>query len=64
MFLMIKTPLLLHIKQSQTNTESILIVLSFHGPLKNERRKEKQVLESYITVSIKENFNLNYEKFL
>ena len=63
-FLMIKTPLLLHIKQSQTNTESILIVLSFHCPLKKERRKEKQVLESYITVSIKENFNLNYEKFL
>ena len=63
-FLMIKTPLLLHIKQSQTNTESILIVSSFHYPLKKERRKEKQVLESYITVSIKENFNLNYEKFL
>ena len=63
-FLMIKTPLLLHIKQSQTNTESILIVSSFHCPLKKERRKEKQVLESYITVSIKENFNLNYEKFL
>ena len=63
-FLVIKTPLLLHIKQSQTNTESILIVSSFHCPLKKERRKEKQVLESYITVSIKENFNLNYEKFL
>ena len=63
-FLMIKTPLLLHIKPSQTNTQSILIVLSFHYPLKKKRRKEKQVLESYITVSIKENFNLNYEKFL
>ena len=63
-FLMIKTPLLLHIKQSQTNTESILIVSSFHYPLKKKRRKEKQVLESYITVSIKKNFNLNCKKFL
>ena len=36
----------------------------FPLPSKKERRKEKQVLESYITVSIKENFNLNYEKFL
>ena len=60
---MIKTPLLLHIKQSQTNTESILIVLSFHWPLKRKEEK-KQVQESHITVSIKENFKLNYEKIL
>ena len=34
----IKTPLLLHIKYSQTNTEAILIVLSFYCPLKKERK--------------------------
>ena len=34
----IKTPLLLHIKYSQTNTEAILIVLSFYRPLKKERK--------------------------
>ena len=35
-----KTPLLLHIEYSQTNTEAILIVLSFHRPLKKERKKK------------------------
>ena len=34
----IKTPLLLYIKYSQTNTEDILIVLSFYCPLKKERK--------------------------
>ena len=47
----IKTPQLLHIKYSQTNTEAIIIVLSFYytrrlsqhsfGPLKKERKKKK-----------------------
>ena len=36
----IKTPLLIHIKYSQTYTEAILIVLSFYCPLKKERKKK------------------------
>ena len=37
----IKTPLLIHIKYSQTYTEAILIVLSFYCPLKKKRKKKK-----------------------
>ena len=36
----IKTPLLIHIKYSQTYTEAIRIVLSFYCPLKKERKKK------------------------
>ena len=36
MYSVIKSPLLLHIKYSQTNTETILIVLSFYCRLKKE----------------------------
>ena len=49
-YLVIKTPLLLHIKYSQTNTEAIPIVLSFYCPLKKEREK-KQVEESSLRVT-------------
>ena len=40
MYSVIKTPLLLHIKCLQTNTEAILIILSFYCPLKKERKKK------------------------
>ena len=40
-YIMIKPPLLLHIKQWQTDIEAILIVSSFHWPLKRLPKWEK-----------------------